>query len=82
MIPRVPPLAVPKECALRDQIRQIARRRRRRRADDGAVFSRAKPAFESFWTFPEHAQQRFLLSLVELAFQAVQWLRFVDQEFD
>lgn len=48
--------------------RQIACRRRRGCARNRAVFSCAQPVWKSFRAFPEHAQQRFRLSVVSTAY--------------
>ena len=72
LVARVPTLALPCERAFCCEFREITSRRGRRSSSDGAVLSCAHPAFEAFRPFPEHSEQRLLLSLVDLFREAIE----------
>jgi hypothetical protein len=70
LVARMPALTFPHERTFFREISQVARRRGGGCSGDGAVLARAEPALESSGAFPEHAEQRLPLPVVELAAKA------------
>ena len=78
----MPNLAGANECTSFDEVGEIAGRCSGRCPRDGHVVAGAQTTLEALGAFLEHSQESSFLSCVDLAMQAVEELRFRDDEFN
>jgi hypothetical protein len=76
----VPEFAGANERTLRNEVGEIAGRRSRRCPGNRDVVPCAETSFKTFGAFSEHTQESLLLPGVDIATQAIEQLRFQDNE--
>ena len=81
-VPGMAALSCAQQRALGNHVRKVARGGGRGGSCDGGIVSGAQAALESFRPLAQHPQERLFLSAVELAVQAIEQFRLVDEKLD